>query len=73
MSLLLLEGVLLDGLVVVNAVSSSGKIVKMHGFLLRGDCEAVVDLSISRAGGKSNHKENEPNFVEGFGEKGGIW
>ncbi len=48
MSLLLLEGDLLVGLAVGTAVSSSWKIVNRPGLLLRGACEVVVDLSISR-------------------------
>ena len=46
MSLLLLEGDLLVGLVGVP-VTSSWKIVKGPGLLLRGACEVVVELAIS--------------------------
>jgi hypothetical protein len=47
MSLLLLEGVLLDGLAVGASVTSSWKIVKRSGLSLRGSCEVVVELAIS--------------------------
>ena len=46
MSLLLLEGDLLVGLVGVP-VTSSWKIVKGPGLLLRGACEVVLELAIS--------------------------
>ena len=46
MSLLLLEGDLLVGLVGVPVISS-WKIVKGPGLLLRGACEVVVELAIS--------------------------
>ena len=46
MSLLLLEGDLLVGLVGVP-VTSSWKVVKGPGLLLRGACEVVVELAIS--------------------------
>ena len=42
MSLLLLEGDILDGLVIVIAVTSSWKIVKRPGSSPCGDCEMVV-------------------------------
>ena len=47
MSLLLLEGDLLVGLVVGAPVTSSWKIVKRPGLLLRGACKVVVELAIS--------------------------
>ena len=47
MSLLLLEGDLLVGLAVGAPVTSSWKIVKRPGLLLRGACEVVVELAIS--------------------------
>jgi hypothetical protein len=47
-SLLFLEGVLLVGLAVGALVTSSWKIVKRHGLSLRGSCEVVVELAISR-------------------------
>ena len=47
MSLLLLEGDLLVGLTVGATVSSSWKIVKRPGLLLRRACEVVVELAIS--------------------------
>jgi hypothetical protein len=46
-SLLLLEGDLLVGLAVGAPVTSSWKIVKRPGLLLRGACEVVVELAIS--------------------------
>ena len=46
MSLLLLEGDLLVGLVGAPEISS-WKIVKGPGLLLRGACEVVVELAIS--------------------------
>ena len=46
MSLLLLEGDLLVGLVGAPVISS-WKIVKGPGLLLRGACEVVVELAIS--------------------------
>lgn len=48
MSLLLLEGDLLVGLVVGTLVTSSWNIEKSPGILLRGACEVVVELTISR-------------------------
>ena len=47
MSLLLLEGDLLFGLAVGAMVTSSWKIVKGPGLLLRGACEVVLELAIS--------------------------
>ena len=47
MSLLLLEGDLLVGLVVGAAMTSSWKIVKRPELLLRGACEVVLELAIS--------------------------
>jgi hypothetical protein len=47
-SLLLLEGDLLVGLAIVASVTSSLKIVKSPGLPLRGSCEVVVELAISR-------------------------
>ena len=47
MSLLFLEGDLLVGLVGVP-VTSSRKIVKRPGLLLRGACEVILELAISR-------------------------
>ena len=47
MSLLLLEGDLLVGLVVGASVTSSWKIVKRPGIPLRGSCEVVVELAIT--------------------------
>ena len=46
MSLLLLEGDLLVGLAVGAPVTSSWKIVKRPGLLLRGACEVVLELAI---------------------------
>jgi hypothetical protein len=46
MSLLLLEGDLLVGLVVGASVISLWKIVKRPGLHLRGSCEVVVELAI---------------------------
>jgi len=46
-NLLLLEGDLLVGLAVGAPVTSSWKIVKRPGLLLRGACEVVVELAIS--------------------------
>jgi hypothetical protein len=43
-----LEGDLLVGLVVGASVTSSWKIVKRPGLPLRGSCEVVVELAISR-------------------------
>ena len=51
MSLLLLEGDLLVGLVGVP-VTSSWKIVKGPGLLLRGSCEVVLERSEERRVGK---------------------
>jgi hypothetical protein len=48
MSLLLLEGVLLVGLAIGASVTSSWKIVKRPELSLRGSCEVVVELPISR-------------------------
>jgi hypothetical protein len=47
-SLLLLEGVLLVGLAIGASATSSWKIVKRPGLSLRGSCEVVVELAISR-------------------------
>jgi hypothetical protein len=47
MSFLLSEGGLLVGLAVCSPVTSSWKIVKTLGLLLREDCEVVVELAIS--------------------------
>jgi hypothetical protein len=46
-SLLLLEGDLLVGLVVGASVTSSWKIVKRPGRPFHGSCEEVVELAIS--------------------------
>ena len=70
MSLLLLEGDLLNDWVVVITVI--WKIVKRPRFLLCVDCEVVLELAISRAGGKASHKKKGPNFVEGLGEEGEL-
>ena len=56
MSLLLLEGDLLVGLVVSAAVSSSWKIVKRPELLLCGACEVVVELAISRVEKEANRE-----------------
>jgi hypothetical protein len=42
-----LRGYLLVGLPVGAPVTSSWKILKRHGLLLRAGCEVVVDLAIS--------------------------
>ena len=64
MSLLLLEGDLLVGLVVGAPVTSSWKIVKRPGLLLRGACEVVVDLAISGVEEKLAIRKGDFSFVE---------
>ena len=59
MSLLLLEGELLVGLAVGAAETSSWKIVKSLGLLLRGACEVVMELAIFGVGGKASHSEGD--------------
>ena len=63
MSLLLLEGDLLVGLVGVP-VTSSWKIVKRPGLLLRGACEVVLELSISGVEEKLAIRKGPLSFVE---------
>ena len=62
MSLLLLEGDLLVGLVGVT-VTSSWKIVKGHGLLLRGAREVVVELAISGVEEKLIIRKGPLSFV----------
>ena len=66
--LFLLEGDLLNSLVVVTGVTSSWKIANTHGFRLRGDCEVVVEFAISGVGGKASHKEKSPSFMDALEE-----
>ena len=68
MSLLLLEGDLLVGLVVGASVTSSWKIVKRPGLLLRGACEVVVELAISGVEEKLTIRKG-PIFVKGSEKK----
>ena len=63
MSLLLLEGDLLVGLVGVPVISS-WKIVKRPGLLLRGACEVVLDLAISGVEEKLAIRKGPLSFVE---------
>ena len=63
MSLLLLEGDLLVGLVSVP-VTSSWKIVKGPGFLLRGACDVVLELAISGVEEKLAIRKGPLSFVE---------
>ena len=70
MSLLLLEGDLLVGLVVGTAVSSSWKIVKRPGFLLRRACEVVVELAISRVEEKVAIRKGPIPSWDRLGEEG---
>ena len=63
MSLLLLEGDLLVGLVGVP-VTSSWKIVKRPGLLLHGACEVVVELAISGVEEKLAIRKGPLSFVE---------
>ena len=65
MSLLLLEGDLLVGLELGAAVTSSWKIVKRLGLLLRGACEVVVELAIS--GVEEKLAIREGHILRGFG------
>jgi hypothetical protein len=62
-SLLLLEGDLLVGLVGVP-VTSSWKIVKRLGLLLRGACEVAVELVISRVEEKLPIRKGSLSLVE---------
>ena len=62
MSLLLLEGDLLVGLVDVP-VTSSWKIVKGPGLLLRGACEVVVELAISGVEEKLTIRKGPLSFM----------
>ena len=62
MSLLLLEGDLLVGLVSVP-VTSSWKIVKGPGLLLRGACEVVLELAISGVEEKLAIRKGPLSFV----------
>ena len=62
MSLLLLEGDLLVGLVGAPVISS-WKIVKGPGLLLRGACEVVVELAISGVEEKLALRERPLSFV----------
>ena len=64
MSLLLLEGDLLVGLAVGAPVISSRKIVKRPGLLLRGACEVVVELAISRVKEKLAIRKGPLSFME---------
>ena len=63
MSLLLLEGDLLGGLVGVP-VTSSWMIVKGPGLLLRGACEVVLELAISGVEEKLAIRKGPLSFVE---------
>ena len=63
MSLLLLEGDLLVGLVGVP-VTSLWKIVKRPGLLLRGTCEVVLELAISGVEEKLAIRKGPLSFVE---------
>ena len=63
MSLLLLEGDLLVGLVGVP-VTSSWKIVKRPRLLLRLACEVVVELAISGVEEKLAIRKGSLSFVE---------
>ena len=65
MSLLLLEGDLLVGLELGAAVTSSWKIVKRPGLLLRGACEVVLELTIS--GVKEKLAIRNGHILRGFG------
>ena len=62
MSLLLLEGDLLVGLVGAPVISS-WKIVKGPGLLLHGACEVVVELAISEAEEKLTIRKGPLSFV----------
>ena len=64
MSLLLLEGDLLVGLAVGAPVTSSWKIVKRPGILLRGACEVVVELAISGVEEKLALRKGPLSFVK---------
>ena len=64
-SLLLLEGDLLDGLVVVTAVTSSWKIVERPGSSPSWGLWSGCGACHLRSGGKANHKEKGPYFVWG--------
>ena len=63
MSLLLLEGDLLVGLVDVP-VTSLWKIMKRPGLLLRGACEVVLGLAISGVEEKLAIRKGSLSFVE---------
>ena len=67
MSLLLLEGDLLVGLAVGAPVISSRKIVKRPGLLLRGACEVVLELAISRVEEKLTIRKGL--FLRGIGSE----
>ena len=62
MSLLLLEGDLLVGLVSVP-VTSSWKIVKGPGLFLRGACDVVLELAISGVEEKLAIRKGPLSFV----------
>ena len=68
MSLLLLEGDLLFGLAVGAPVTSSWKIVKRPGLLLRGACEVVLELAISGVEEKLAIRKGPLSFV-GFARR----
>ena len=61
--MLLLEGDLLVGLIGFP-VTSSWKIVKRPGLLLRGACEVVVELAISGAEEKLAIRKGSLSFVK---------
>ena len=65
MSLLLLEGDLLVGLELGASVTSSWKILKRPGLLLRGACEVVVELAISGVEEKLTIRKG--HILRGFG------
>ena len=64
MSLLLLEGNLLVGLAVGAPVTSSWKVVKRPGLLLRGACDVVLELAISGVEEKLAIRKGPLSFVE---------
>ena len=70
MSLLLLEGDLLVGLAVGATVTSSWKIVKRPGLLLRGACEVVVELAISGVEKKLTIRKGL--FLRGIGSENRV-
>ena len=65
MSLLLLEGDLLVDLELGALMTSSWKIVKRPRLLLRGACEVVVELAISRV--EENLAIRKGHILRGFG------